>query len=1856
MFLRVLTILLLFVAFPAGEFAAADGKDNLPILRLNAGGPLSTVTALGFSADGKVLYAAGRDKIVHAWVWQETYEGDEQFVYRPELSWRIPIGPRDQGLVNTIAISDDGRLIAVAGKGRQRDARVAGLRDAGLVWPAGAMTEDMWLDEGRIHVFDTQTRQAKSLRGHRGTVTSLRFAPSVDGQPPILVSAGEETKAVDDADGRPRATKFAVRVWNVETRGQIAAINKLFPPQRGNRPGLSVWRTGNGNDVRIAIAWNHLRPRAGAANQIEQVGFFGVWDTGTRGWRLYEVTHGNTFNALRIPGSEDVITAAWNEFELWRLPPAGQANLNIPRTHDDTVTKRADNPNRAVMGPIGEQAITRDAALLKSRAGIQQPFDHAAFVLAESGPNGSWDVQLQLIDLNSRQLLPSKIKLWNGAHSFPVVAADPTGEFVAVSGKERGEIRVYRAADLLNGRATLVEQPLHGAGLAAERVAFAKRGDDLGLLLDTRTVGNGVATESQVFNITGRDLSSSTDGWEAETPPNGGWTASATDDLKIAISRNGTLQRTLDLEQDREIDPQATTLLKTFPICAATAHCPVPIMAVATQTNGFPRLSLYNLQNGEELRRYNGHVEPIVDMAFSADGRLLATAAADRTVRVWWLADMAQTLLGQRGLIRDVAFDYRNGAVEVSQGQGALTPGTRITGVVQKNEFGEDAVQAFASLWDFYWFVSLQKPGQVLSFQVAGAPQPLQVVVGQAIDERKPLFSLFFPNAQEPTWIGWHPVGKYDARGRDAELSLGWHFNTGLPRTPTRYASSREYHDQNFAPNLLTHLVEHGTPPIVKPPTPEMSLEILAPEEGLTEYDPADRQLITRTSDLTAVVEILQEADDDEQARDQFPVRNVKSLQWRLGDGEFQDFQLRGRTWEADLSTADWSSSDQRTFQVRLITVDDTLPPFEESVPIRYQPPPPEIELEEAASNQRDIALEELGKLARVNHPDFEFLAEIINHAGEVNVTVHQYWEADGEEKSAVIVKDRVIQGEHAQLKEKIVLKEGVNRIEVTAVNRTAQKKFAGLETARRSIRVKYVPVGPPVIQVTRIAEVGGRSDLSFPDGTLIVSTPKIKIAGTIKVPMQGELQKAEIVRSTDAKQFPALPLKTEGRGTFNFEQVVDLDPGDQKVSVQAESKGGKPDAVELQVIYLPKLPELTRTLPESSEVKLVSPQKKQVEIKVSLMSPDGVQLADQQLGKTSKIRVNGTAVDQKFDIKIDAQNPRRGELSAIVPLEHGENVIEVELRNQWGGSRYFKVVTAKYVIPPKISQLSFEQTEENKSRATAAFVIESPEKNGQPAIALRLNGKTIPKRGVTLKADPAQPGQWRVHASGISLSAGVNRLEVYARTVDGDAQEASGNIEVRTPPPQPRPIVRILSPASNSAIQTERLDVTVQVQSESRVTSVDLLVRQDGWAERIEEIELPDQRKDALGKYNLILTKQILLEPGSTSLSARATNAGGSAELEAPVYVNVMPQPVRISLEQISVPAEEPQELHATFRDGRHVFSGAAGNGHVQLHGKVNWPKDQALLAPQEDNAFVKVSVNGFAQRVPLSSIDSEQGEAKFAADVILSRKQGNLIRVELPEKPNESMTSYFVDCEKPEERQRLHIVVFGVVKDEESNENLFEGKKWLNALSAALGREPGNSAFTDVLTYRGPLVGEQATYSQLRRRFYSVRKRINQFRAKSKLPPNDLVIVYYHGKEVAREDKDDVILATSDNWAKPRYRRALTGTRLFGQIDDLPGAHWVLWQNPEDENSRSIIRRMLKFADVEFIRVSHSGAKGESDLVDAIGESLAKARSDKEVPVYLLGLMREDLQSLIAQRNLGFYSEQNESLSGLPLLRPQE
>lgn len=158
-------VYLFFLGLVAPSADLAQAKAEKPILVLNAGAHTNSIPRLVFTPDGKQLITISKDKTIRVW---DVASGETLQVLRP------PVGRGREGTLYGLALSPDGRRLAVGGLGPQ--------------------TDDCWVyllsfPEGRIE---------RVLKGHRNTIVDLAFSP--DGK--RLASTGEDNTA---------------RIWNPKT-------------------------------------------------------------------------------------------------------------------------------------------------------------------------------------------------------------------------------------------------------------------------------------------------------------------------------------------------------------------------------------------------------------------------------------------------------------------------------------------------------------------------------------------------------------------------------------------------------------------------------------------------------------------------------------------------------------------------------------------------------------------------------------------------------------------------------------------------------------------------------------------------------------------------------------------------------------------------------------------------------------------------------------------------------------------------------------------------------------------------------------------------------------------------------------------------------------------------------------------------------------------------------------------------------------------------------------------------------------------------------------------------------------------------------------------------------------------------------------------------------------------------------------------------------------------------------------------------------------------------------------------------------------------------------------------------------
>jgi WD40 repeat protein len=193
--------------------AGAVTAQEPPRLMLDTDGHMGPVSDLAFTPDGKHLVSAGHDKVIRVWDWQA---GRTVRILRGE------IGPGDEGRIFAMALSPDGRRLAVAGQ---------------ITVPGQA--------EQHIRIYDLVTSElVQLLAGHTGKIVALAYSP--DGT--RLLSGSQDRTALlwDLTTGRPvhRLDRHKAEVYGVGfTPDGARMVTGSFDRT------LRLWRVSDGGSI-----------------------------------------------------------------------------------------------------------------------------------------------------------------------------------------------------------------------------------------------------------------------------------------------------------------------------------------------------------------------------------------------------------------------------------------------------------------------------------------------------------------------------------------------------------------------------------------------------------------------------------------------------------------------------------------------------------------------------------------------------------------------------------------------------------------------------------------------------------------------------------------------------------------------------------------------------------------------------------------------------------------------------------------------------------------------------------------------------------------------------------------------------------------------------------------------------------------------------------------------------------------------------------------------------------------------------------------------------------------------------------------------------------------------------------------------------------------------------------------------------------------------------------------------------------------------------------------------------------------------------------------------------------------------
>jgi WD40 repeat protein len=1776
-----LILLVVVSTLPAQKTEMAPGDKN-PLLRVEAGGPTSLVTALAFSPDGQTLYAGGWDKVVRVWA-RDARTG----TWEDRPAFRVPLGPGADGKINALALSLDGNWLAVAGLGVMR-AR-AGYREQGVVLPTLVMDPLMRQDQGAIYVFNTRTRAARILRGHTGLVASLAFAPperNKEADPPPLVSAARQW--VDAKN----AYAGAVWLWDVAKGTHRAWPGPLPDPIRVRRPGLAAWRLPDKpKNIVVGIAWEDGQLR--------------LWDVERGQAGADNKADGNiNITIVPLPNRDRLLTgsarAGTGYLQVWKTP-AGQ------------------EPERATAIPVA--GLDRQTAyfplgltLLASQAGATP--DHAAVVL-RARKDGKERSVLHLVDIGPQDFgaLRAAIALWDRDESLPSLAASPGGEYLAVAGNVGHEVRIFAIKDLLAGgapRPTI----LTSAGATLRYVSFARNKNGMGLILNEtakKVLGaapRALAENDVVFDLARPGLDE-TEGWKTDAPDSDGWQVKHQVARFVQKPEAHSFEILKGGERAGRLALKPNQIVTDFALLPPSARSRVPLLAVAFQEFGEPALLVFNAESGQAVRHYTGHDAVIRCVAFSGDGRLLASAGEDQTVCVWSLTDLDNTL-GKQGMILGLAVKTQEKKVAVgrvdkdSSVAGTLEVGDIIEGIVPP----DGKMQPLTSAKSFYRAVWQKEPGATLKLQVKGKGV-VAVKVGQGVDERKPLFTLFVTRADKLAdrhWLGWNPLGPYETSTPRAERHLGWHINTGKPEAPTSFtsfANAAKYREKYYRKGILNKLAAAGDiAKVAKEKPRELPPPRIAVLVGDVLLDPtradAAGRIPVQTADRSLGVAVSE-----------FPRELIRSVSWALDGGDSQPFEpAEGLEWSAELPEETWQRGPH-TVRVVLTTTEGKKREFVVQRTVRFQPPAPTV-------------TSDLKPRQVVMAPKLLVKATVRPAATGQDVEVGIFI-------NKVRKKTLAAKAPALEIEETLELGPEDNLIEIVAVNKGALKGHEDRETAQLAVEVSYKPVKPRIVFEDIAPLKKGEGGLT-PDGTslpvkpgeaVVVRVPRVRLRGTVAA---GE-DLLEARRGDKAlKGFEA------GKTTFALSEDITLKSGANELRFQAKTKNARAEK-SLVIDYRPPLPQIVY-LPAERGLTYYDDGKGPPE--ASLRFQLVARGSDDAESPTIEALVDGAKLPDDH-LRLDKKT---GIVSVALTPKARLSRLQVRLTSASKETENSEVVEVRYLRPPRAVAFVDPPPKSEEPVVALAARVTSPLPVAAGGVEATVNGRRI--SNVRVEKDKADI--WLVRLGEVSLDGvknSKNEIRLKVSNADGESRQDGVCTVIYAGKPPKRPDAVILSPGNISVTEPE-LTVRLRVRSETALKRLAFVNRGaaagqaldvSGLPEGTRELKLALRLKEGDGSKPIDVARlprdaegyragdlSLRLTSGLNRLAVRAANEGGEQE-SATVVINYLPPPVRLVLDQL-VPVDKGEALPAdVLPSGK--LARRAEQARLWLHGRVIWDQDgDERLKGLE---WARLRVNGLQQVPPvrLQNAGADQRRTrKFRIEMLLDRARDNRLEIDLPglEQEDGSRRTYLVDCARPiQEKRFLHVLIVGIG---DKNPTSLKGRVLKAVGAKAVARQQFDVTGFDQGWAYGPLFGNvepDRIYYQL----LLIKSRIALL-AKTG-PTSHVVLVYYQGREVVSARGH--FLRTSAVQVDPqlgRYR--VPCGEMEKKLAESLGAKILLLDVQRDAvvQSKSASERTDVVASwptnsyVAVMRYAQIGPVGfldEARLIRAWEDALARASKLKEV-----------------------------------------
>jgi WD40 repeat protein len=663
-------------------------RGNVRTLR----GHTSPVGALAYSADGRRLASMSGDDIVRVW---DTGAGKE--LYASPRKHPTPMGR----IKPALAFSPDGRLLALpipfAGPQFMPEIEVATVVDVDtgktlstLKAPNGTMLTRLYFSPDgkqlaggcenfadRVRFWDAATGRAiKALAGNPRSVNDLAYSP--DGK--LLatigidnmnkgslmlwdIGSGKDTftftaEVFDEltcvrfsADGKrlavcgrnsfPIRQKGILKVWDVETQQEAGKI----PAETGPLSSLAFSPAGG----RLAVTGSS----DGTARVFDLKSGELVLSVTGRGRGGMALANELSFR----PDSKWLAVAGLYNVKAWNLETKKEV-LDF-RGHINGVMAVAFSPDGRHLASAGSDYTVRiwDTSSPQGPLALRDGVNTITHALLS--PDGE---VVASIGHEPASMIQSRIKLWKAA----------TGEVIRSLAGDRGMIQVLAYSPDGKRLASAGQQgvTLWNIATGAEVLMFKGHQDAI--------VGGGnsiaFSPDSKLVASTGNDGTLQV--WSADNgqvvfrwePPKMGFrfahgVAFSADGKRLAAGFRHQEMKVFDMETRQPLCtiPHGVTQVPTGGLALSPDGrllASISMIATAGNVQSASEVHVWDATTGKHLYDLRGHLSTLSGLSFSVDGRRLASASADGTVKLWDLSTRQEmlTLRGPWGVVQGVAF------------------------------------------------------------------------------------------------------------------------------------------------------------------------------------------------------------------------------------------------------------------------------------------------------------------------------------------------------------------------------------------------------------------------------------------------------------------------------------------------------------------------------------------------------------------------------------------------------------------------------------------------------------------------------------------------------------------------------------------------------------------------------------------------------------------------------------------------------------------------------------------------------------------------------------------------------------------------------------------------------------------------------------------------------------------------------------------------------------------------------------------------------------------------------------------------------------------------------------------------